>query len=137
MKILTYIILGLLIGWLIEWVIDWLYWRKQYNRVEQENASLKEQIKTLETEKANQPKPQRKKAIRKKPAKDDFKRIVGIGPVISKKLNEAGIDTFEQFAKLTPKRLESILGDLVKRLADEDDLIRQAKKLAEEKKHKA
>lgn len=139
MKILAFIVLGLLIGWLIEWIIDWLYWRKQYKRVENENAVLKEQIKVLKAEKEKQPKPRAKKATRKKskPQKDDLKRIVGIGPVISKKLNEAGINTYEQLGKLTPKRLEDILGDLIKRLSDEDDLIKQAKKYAKEKKSKA
>lgn len=137
MNTLAFFILGLLFGWLIEWIIDFMYWRKRYKQVEQENTSLKEQVKALETEKAKQPKPQAKKTTRKKTQKDDLKRIVGIGPVISKKLNEAGINTYEQLAKLTPKRLENILGDLIKRLSDEDDLIRQAKKLASEKKSKA
>lgn len=137
MKTFAFFILGLLFGWLIEWIIDWFYWRKKYQQVAQENETLKQEIVSLETKKQNQPKPRAKKPSSTKSRKDDLKLISGIGPVIAKKLNDAGITTFEQMAKLKPNQLESILGELVKRLADEASLISQAKELAARNKSKA
>jgi predicted flap endonuclease-1-like 5' DNA nuclease len=64
--------------------------------------------------------------------KDNLKVIKGIGPAIEKKLNDAGITTFEALAGLTANELETILGNMVKRLQDENDLIAQAKKLAKQ-----
>ena len=57
--------------------------------------------------------------------------INGIGPAIEKKLNNAGILTFEALAGLSVEELEHILGN-ARRLAQEDDLIKQAKKLAKQ-----
>ncbi|HEY3312285.1 MAG TPA: helix-hairpin-helix domain-containing protein [Anaerolineales bacterium] len=65
------------------------------------------------------------------PAKpDDLIVIKGIGPVIAKKLNNAGIFTFKQLAAITPVQLREIVGDVIQRLADEDEILNQAKKLA-------
>jgi predicted flap endonuclease-1-like 5' DNA nuclease len=61
---------------------------------------------------------------------DDLIVIKGIGPVIARKLNAAGIYTFRQLAALTPVQLREIVGDVIQRLADEDDIINQAKELA-------
>jgi len=63
---------------------------------------------------------------------DDLEVIVGIGPVIARELNQAGIFTFAELAKLTADQLRAILGDKIQRLADEDDLLNQARKLAEQ-----
>jgi predicted flap endonuclease-1-like 5' DNA nuclease len=61
---------------------------------------------------------------------DDLEVIVGIGPVIAKKLNKIGIHTFEQLAAQTPDFLRQVLGDVIQRLADEASLIEQARQLA-------
>lgn len=52
-------------------------------------------------------KPAAKKAVAKKG--DDLKRIEGIGPKIAGLLNEAGISTFSQLEKATPKKLADVL----------------------------
>ncbi len=39
---------------------------------------------------------------------DDLKRIKGIGPVMERSLNEAGIHSFEQLAKLTKPEIEQL-----------------------------
>ena len=65
--------------------------------------------------------------------RDDLKVIKGIGPAIEKKLNNAGIHTFAQLSQLKPQDLENILGNQVKRLQDEGDLIAQAKSLAKKR----
>ncbi len=61
---------------------------------------------------------------------DDLKVIKGIGPEIERMLHKAGILSFAQLADLSPADLENILGSVVKRLANEQDLLDQARKLA-------
>jgi predicted flap endonuclease-1-like 5' DNA nuclease len=67
---------------------------------------------------------------------DDLQVISGVGLVISKRLNNNGILTFEQLASQTPQFLREILGDLVQRLADEESIIEQARQLALQKQSK-
>jgi large subunit ribosomal protein L21 len=137
MSTITAVILGILIGWVIEWIIDWIYWRRKAASSQQiettsdrmkevslpdhsaelaalskENASLKSQLEKY----TNQP--------------DDLKIIKGIGPEIEKRLNRAGVTTFAQLGEMTPADLERILGETIKRLADEDSLLEQARELA-------
>ncbi len=99
-------VVGLLIGWLIEWLIDWFYWRRQCRQME---AALHVAVEGSDT---------------------DLQRIKGIGPVIAQKLNEAGIFTFAQLGNLTVAELEAIVGEDIKRLADEEAILRQARELA-------
>ena len=63
---------------------------------------------------------------------DDLEVIVGIGPVIAKTLNNAGIFTFANLASLSIQDLREIVGAKIERLADEGQILSQAKKLAEE-----
>jgi large subunit ribosomal protein L21 len=63
-------------------------------------------------------------------ARDDLQVITGIGPVIERKLNEAGIYSFEQLGRLDAEDLRRILGKTIQRLADEEALLRQARELA-------
>lgn len=148
-------ILGLLVGWLVEWVIDWLYWRK---RLQQNQASLQacqekqkdldNQIKALITEneelkkQLKQTKPQVTASIDADepaitPIPDKLQRIKGIGPVIEKKLNEAGVFTFEQLASKNTEYLREVLGAVIERLADEEEIIQQAQLFADQKQSKA
>lgn len=117
-------ILGLLVGWLVEWLIDYFYWRKRF--AEREAALLRENRSNASA--------LSDRAMPVEPAArvrhDDLKIIKGIGPVIERKLNEAGIFTFQQLGELTPADLERILGDIVEHLADEDAILEQARNLA-------
>lgn len=131
MKELTLITLGLLAGWLIEWVIDWLYWRRRYRACQEENARLQDRLARLEGAAKGKKKSKGKPVEQGKP--DDLTLIHGIGPVIAQQLNEAGITTFETLAGTTPAELRRLLGDLVERLADEEDLLSQAREFANEK----
>jgi predicted flap endonuclease-1-like 5' DNA nuclease len=123
MNTLFTFILGLLTGWLIEWLIDLFYWRRRYAEKEvtyvAQPASASRASSVVEVE------PPAVKA-----APDDLKVIKGIGPVIERKLNEAGIYTFEQLGNLTTADLRRILGNVIQRLADEDSLLQQARDLA-------
>jgi predicted flap endonuclease-1-like 5' DNA nuclease len=132
MKEITLITFGLLVGWLIEWVIDWLYWRQKYNNCLEENIRLKAQVTKL-TNRSGE-KPSKKDRNVGASRSDDFTLISGVGPVISQMLIDAGITTFETLAAASPTRLRAVLGDLIERLADEEDLLRQAKHFAKEKK---
>jgi len=148
MNILAALVLGLLIGWLVEWVIDWFYWRgrrrplanqneelaQENARLVQENSDLKERISTLEVKVSKRSQLSKTKPIRDRAGKDNLQAIRGIGPVISKRLNDAGIYTFEELAQLTPEELEEILGALIKRFfPGEDKMISQAKEFARQK----
>ncbi|HVN16338.1 MAG TPA: helix-hairpin-helix domain-containing protein [Anaerolineales bacterium] len=132
MNILAMLVLGLLIGWLIEWAIDWFYWRRRHQPIVEENDSLKERIATLETKKKRRA--SKSKPIQNRQGQDNLQAIRGVGPVISKRLNEAGIYTFEEMAELTPEELQEILGELIKRFfPGEDKMIAQAKEFAAQK----
>ncbi|MGI9382292.1 MAG: hypothetical protein ACR2PO_04000 [Methyloligellaceae bacterium] len=62
---------------------------------------------------------------------DDLKRIKGVGPVIEKKLNEMGVERFEQIANWTRADVEKVDGELKFRgRIDREDWISQAKSLA-------
>lgn len=114
MNPILWLLIGLLLGWLIEWVIDWLYWRRRLRACREEVASLRARLAQYE--------------------QDDLEVIKGIGPVIAAQLRAAGITTFAQLGALRAEQLREIIGDLVQRLADEEDILAQARELARRKK---
>jgi predicted flap endonuclease-1-like 5' DNA nuclease len=120
-------ILGLLVGWLIEWLIDYFYWRRRY--AEKEVISARQT--TSESRVAPVSTVESQPTV--KAAPDDLKIIKGIGPVIERKLNDAGIHTFEQLGNLTAADLRRILGNAIERLSDEEALLQQARVLARRK----
>jgi len=134
MNILAMFVLGLLAGWLAEWVIDWYYWRGRIHNVSAENAGLKERITSLEAEKSQRSGSGGTTPLTDKDGNDNFRAIKGIGPVFSKRLNDAGIRAFEQLSQLTPKEMEEILGTLFKRFfSKENSILAQAKEFAKQK----
>lgn len=138
MNIVAMFVLGLLIGWLAEWVIDWYYWRGRIYSVASENAQLKERITALEAQSSQGLQPVTSIPLTDKSGNDNFQAIKGIGPVFSKRLNEAGIHTFEQLSRLTPRQLEEILGDLYKRFfSKQETILAQAKEFARQKAQKS
>ena len=140
MRAFKVFIFGLLYGWFIKVAFDRIYRGNEIEDIRNENASLKEYIRTLESQLQSKPvqAPPVKVALAEPaPAptenrKDDLQAIRGIGPVIEKKLNNAGIQTFEALARLSQQELENILGN-TRRLVQEAELIKQAKKLAGKK----
>ena len=141
MNIFAALVLGLLIGWLIEWIIDWFYWRARMRPVAEENAKLSQEnsdlrgrIVVLETKANRRSQLAKTKPIRDRAGKDNLQAIRGIGPVIARRLNDAGIYTFEEMAQLTAEELEEILGALIKKFfPGEEKMIAQAKELARQK----
>ena len=144
MKAFKVFIFGLLYGWFIKVAFDRIYRGNEIEDIRNENASLKEYIRTLEsrlrprsvetksvkrTASRSQP-VETPAATRTKSEKDDLKAIQGIGPALEKKLNNAGILTFAGLANLTVEELEYILGNTKRLVQNEKNLIAQAKKLA-------
>lgn len=141
MRAFKVFIFGLLYGWFFKIAFDRIYRENEMEDIRNENASLREYIRTLEDRLTPMPMdtrsiPQAENPPVETPApaqtasqKDDLKMIKGIGPAIEKKLNNAGIQTFAALAALSTQQLEGILGN-AKRLVQEGDLIQQAKKLA-------
>ena len=84
-----------------------MYWRSRYDRV----------ARQLEAK------------------KDDLLDIKGVGKVPEKRLNEAGTFTFQTLSEMTQPEIEKIVGN-AKNLADEAELIKQAKKFTSEKEKK-
>ena len=120
-------ILGLLIGWLIEWIIDWFYWRTRYAEKDTGLSEPPVRASMVPSQTVEEPRPAAKAT------RDNLQVIKGIGPVIERKLNEAGITTFEQLGNLTPADLRRILGNVIERLSDEESLLQQARDLARRK----
>ena len=154
MRAFKVFIFGLLYGWFIKIAFDRIYRENELEDMRNENESLRDYIRSLEMR--LQPKSLETKSMQsmqqtppearpvETPAKrmeapaqtsekDDLKVIKGIGPAIERKLNNAGIHTFAALSQLSAADLENILGSQVKRLQDENDLLKQAKKLANKK----
>jgi large subunit ribosomal protein L21 len=71
----------------------------------------------------------------KEPAgkKDDLKKISGVGPVLEKKLNEAGIFHFWQVAQLKKAQIEELEEDMsFPGRVTRDEWVKQAKELAKD-----
>ena len=137
MRAFKVFIFGLLYGWFFRIAFDRIYRENELENLRSENASLKDYIGSLEVQlqskSAERERTAAPAAVKENLEKDDLKIIKGIGPAIEKKLNNAGIHTFEALAGLTPGELENILGARVKRLQDKNDLMAQAKQLARQK----
>lgn len=139
MKIGAAIVLGILIGWLIEWLIDWIYWRRKREVIKASAIDTSQEV-TRVVEPAGAVENLMEENARLKSrleqfinVPDDLKLIKGIGPVIERKLINAGVDSFEKLAKLSSTDLESILGEVIQRLSNEKELLAQAREFADRK----
>jgi predicted flap endonuclease-1-like 5' DNA nuclease len=122
--------LGLLIAAIIGGFIGWWLRNRKAEAVEaqllsnleQEVATRKElnakvqQLETaLETKGRNKTPRRSEAATSRQPTnggRDDLKEIRGIGPVLEQKLNDMGITTFYQVAKLSDVEIDSIAAQL-------------------------
>jgi predicted flap endonuclease-1-like 5' DNA nuclease len=122
-------VLGLLVGWLIEWLIDFFYWRTRQAEIEAVETYNYDSASSVRSSSAAEMESPRAAKV----TPDDLKVIKGIGTVIERKLNDAGIYTFEQLGNLTVADLRSILGNVIERLSNEESLLQQARDLARRK----
>lgn len=102
-------------------------WRDKAAQLEPENTRLAELVYRLEQALRDQPAQASAPALL---VPDDLEEIDGIGPAIAKKLNRAGVHTFEQLAAQSPAFLRSVLGRQMERLVDEEALLEQARQRA-------
>jgi NADH-quinone oxidoreductase subunit E len=161
MRVLRVFFLGLVYGWLMRWIIDEIYTRDHLRMITNENTLLRERLRELEAPKSlalvpeqrtelmpaplQRPEPREEpasppasiptrqpaKPVQRSNQKDDLKLIKGIGPQLEKKLNSAGVRTFDQMSRLTTDELQAILGLSKRGLQNADNLITQAKKFAQ------
>jgi large subunit ribosomal protein L21 len=142
----------------MRWIIDQIFINDHLRMITNENEQLKDRLRLLETSRPLEtrpimqstptPQPDQRPApaapavaaapamTRSQPAasrKDDLKKIKGIGPVMEKKLNAAGVTTFEQFSRLTAQELQNVLGLSKRVVQSTDNLLSQAKQLAQKK----
>ena len=149
MRVVKVFFLGFLYGWFMKLILDEIYTKDHLRMITNENTLLKERIKLFEqprllesksiqitppqpvqpVEPVPTPRPVRRIA----PEKDDLKQIKGVGPQMEKKLNGAGVNTFEQMSRLTTTDLQNILGISKRVVQSADNLITQAKMLAQQK----
>jgi predicted flap endonuclease-1-like 5' DNA nuclease len=160
MRVLRVFFLGVVYGWLMRWIIDEIYTRDHLRMITNENTLLRERLRELEAPKslslvpeqrtglmpaplqrpeprqepasspASTPTPPPAKPVQRGNQKDDLKLIKGIGPKLEKKLNGAGVRTFDQMSRLTTAELQAILGISKRGLQNADNLISQARKFA-------
>ena len=127
------VVLGLLIGWLVEWVLDWIYWRGRIQGFAAENTNLKARILALEARKNQRLLSPKNVPFIDADGKENLQAIKGIGPAFAKRLNEAGIITFEQLSQLKPRELEEILGTLYKRFfSKQEKILAQSREFAKQ-----
>lgn len=133
-------IVGMVIGLVVGWGIDFLrQWRRQdvklperLKDVDTENRFL--QTKLAETErKIEQLQAELNARSNQVPQrKDRLERIKGIGAVFARRLNAAGIFTFDQLAGLTPEQVEEIIQAQGWQKIEPEKWIAEAKVLAQE-----
>lgn len=149
MKVLRVFFLGVVFGMLMRWILDKILLEDNLRELADENALLKQRIQSLELPRARaslsaQRSPSVPLPVEDMPPipadetgpitphRDDLKMIKGVGPVIEKKLNDAGVYTFDQMSRLTTEQLQAILGLSKRVVQNSDNLLSQAKKFAEE-----
>ena len=148
MRVLKVFFLGLAYGWFMRWIMDVIFLNDQVRILQNENALLRQRIQSMEA-----PPHRRAMAVREArptqlpveevpsisqsepgpvvPHRDDLKLIKGVGPQIEKKLNNAGVHTFDQMSRLTTEQLQAILGLNKRVVQNADNLLSQARKFVE------
>jgi len=149
MKVLRVFFIGLVYGWFMRWIVDKIFLDENLKILTNENSLLKQRIRTLESAQSSGAvrvrqtaptalpvedvkRPVSSAAGRVPPHRDDLKLIKGVGPILEKKLNEAGVYTFDQMSRLNTAELQSILGVARRNDQNTENLISQAKKYAQD-----
>ena len=136
MKAVKLFVLGLILGLLYKWITS-----RVYTDIEIKTITTKEPInmdsretdysKLLDTKEQLMAEV---KPVRPKTKKEILEVLKGIGPASVKRLNKAGVHTFDELAQLEPEQLRTILGSVLKRAGiTERQVIAEARKYAEQK----
>jgi predicted flap endonuclease-1-like 5' DNA nuclease len=133
MKAIKVFVLGMLCGLLYKWIIDKVYTDVQIQDITIEDPLPISMVHSELPETKEQP-ISVNKAVRPKTKKEILEVLKGIGPASVKRLNKAGVFTFDDLALLSPEELRNILGNVLRRAAiSETQVIAEAKKFAEQK----
>ena len=135
MKAIKVFFLGFLCGLLYKWILD-----KVYTDVQIQEITIEDPLPIVYGELLDTTEPALpvNKAIRPKTKKEILEVLKGIGPASVKRLNKAGVFTFDDLALLKPEELRAILGNVLKRAAiSENQVIAEAKKFAEQKQNRS
>jgi predicted flap endonuclease-1-like 5' DNA nuclease len=102
----------------------------ELNSLREENAHLKSQLEGIPVTSNKETTAVVDDVRAENVAPDNLQQINGIGPEIQHRLNAAGIVSFAQLARLTPSQLDNILGEQITNLTDGQDVLNQARRLA-------
>lgn len=157
MRAMKVFFLGLVVGWLFKWIMDEIFEEENLRTVTNENVLPQHNMEMLAEPRSleaksvqrtpdgplgERPQPYFETAPGPMPTAvtedntssiDDLKMIKGVGPAMEKKLNEAGITTFEQLSRLTSTELGNILGLSKRGTQNADNLLTQARQLAQDR----
>ena len=131
MKAVKVFFLGFIFGLLYRWIIDQIYKDIEIQMITTEDLPTMDYSKLLDTKEQLMTEV---KPMRPKTKIEILEVLKGIGPASVKRLNKAGVHTFDDLARLTPEQLRSILGNVLKRAGiTESQVIAEAEKFAQQK----
>lgn len=131
------LVAGLIIGWIVEWIIDWRYWRQEssvseadFNRLRHELSVTQAALERLQAQVSDSEQP----TLESTAERDRLQEIYGIGPAFEKRMNEAGIYTFDDLVATLPQmsteEVRSMLALQDWQSVDPDSWVTQAQALA-------
>lgn len=116
---------------LYKWIIDKVYTDTEINLIPTEDPLAMDYSKLLDTKEQLMADV---KPVRLKTKKEILEVLKGIGPASVKRLNKAGVHTFDDLARLKPEELRNILGNMLRRAGiTESQVIAEAEKFAQQK----
>ena len=136
MKAVKLFVLGFILGLLYKWITS-----RVYTDIELKTITTQDPLdmdspdmnisKLLETKEQLMAEV---RPVRPKTKKEILEVLKGIGPASVKRLNKAGVHTFDELAQLEPADLRNILGSVLKRAGiTESQVIAEARKFAQQK----
>jgi predicted flap endonuclease-1-like 5' DNA nuclease len=133
MKAIKVFVLGFVLGWLFKLIIDKVYAQDHINTIAIESPPAADYSELLKIEEQLMAEV---KPVRPKTKKEILDVLKGIGPASVKRLNAAGVHTFDDLARLAPEELSNILGPVLKRASiPASRVIAEAQKFAQQKAH--
>lgn len=136
MKVIKLFVLGLILGLFYKWITSRIHTDIEIKRIQTKdpiNMDSRESnySKLLDTKEQLMAEV---KPVRPKTKKEILEVLKGIGPASVKRLNKAGVHTFDELAQLEPEQLRTILGSVLKRAGiTERQVIAEARKFAQQK----
>ena len=136
MKVIKLFLLGLILGLFYKWLTSRVYTDIEIRTTTTEDPLDMDSLNT-DYSKLLDTKEQLMAEVKPAPTKtkkEILEVLKGIGPASVKRLNKAGVHTFDELAQLEPDDLRAILGNVLKRAGiTERQVIAEARKFAQQK----